>query len=95
MINMTDEKNTLITGQLAQYYAHTAAEHERVYAEPERQHDLAQLRDSVSEALRGHKVLELACGSAYWTEAIARTAGDADAGGAPRGAGHTRCGEAR
>lgn len=68
------EKNTLISNQLARYYALVAAQHERGYAQPQCQSDLEQLHQKVAEALRGHKVLELACGGGYWSAIIARTA---------------------
>lgn len=56
---------------LAAYYAKRAAEYERVYAKPERQADLGRLRASVTALLAGRSVLEVACGTGYWTEAIA------------------------
>ena len=64
----------MITEQSAQFYAKSAAHHDRVYDKPERQHDLAGMRRHVAEALRGHVVLELACGTGYWTEVIAASA---------------------
>ena len=64
----------MITEQSAQFYAKSAAHHDRVYDKPERQHDLAEMRRHVAEALRGHVVLELACGTGYWTEVIAASA---------------------
>ena len=64
----------MITEQSAQYYAKSAAHHDAVYDKPERQHDLAAMREHVAEALRGHVVLELACGTGYWTEVIAASA---------------------
>jgi SAM-dependent methyltransferase len=60
--------------QLVGFYAKSAANVERVYDKPERQHDLADLRDGVAQVLRGHVVLELACGSGYWTSVIAQVA---------------------
>ncbi|GGX82780.1 methyltransferase domain-containing protein [Massilia dura] len=59
---------------LARYYALTAADCERVYDKPERQADLAALRPKIAELLSGHKVLELACGTGYWTRVIAPAA---------------------
>jgi SAM-dependent methyltransferase len=59
---------------LAAYYAKRAGTCEDVYAKPERQADLAVLHERVPETLRGHRVLELACGTGYWTERIAETA---------------------
>jgi len=64
----------MITEQSAQYYAKSAANHDRVYDKPERQHDLAAMREQVAQALRGHVVLELACGTGYWTRVIATSA---------------------
>jgi ubiquinone/menaquinone biosynthesis C-methylase UbiE len=56
---------------LAAYYARRAAEYERIYAKPERQADLAALRERIARMFSGRKVLELACGTGYWTEVIA------------------------
>jgi demethylmenaquinone methyltransferase/2-methoxy-6-polyprenyl-1,4-benzoquinol methylase len=56
---------------LAAYYARRAAEYERIYAKPERQADLAALRGRIEKMLAGRKVLELACGTGYWTDIIA------------------------
>jgi demethylmenaquinone methyltransferase/2-methoxy-6-polyprenyl-1,4-benzoquinol methylase len=59
---------------MIKYYADRAKEYERVYAKPERQNDLRRLREFVESAFVGAHVLELACGTGYWTEIIARTA---------------------
>src|SRR5262249_41919049 len=56
------------------YYARRAKEYERIYQKPERQADLARLRDCLEGAFVGLDVLEIACGTGYWTEVIARTA---------------------
>jgi ubiquinone/menaquinone biosynthesis C-methylase UbiE len=56
------------------YYANRAREYERIYDKPERQHELAWLRERVPELLRGRTVLEVACGTGYWTQYIARAA---------------------
>ena len=53
------------------YYALRAPEFERVYAKPERQPELQVLRDWVSTQVRGRHVLELACGTGYWTAVAA------------------------
>ena len=60
--------------QLEQYYAKRAAVYEQVYDKPERQHELEWLRHRVPEILRGRTVLEVACGTGYWTQFIAREA---------------------
>jgi len=56
---------------LAGYYAKRAAEYERIYDKPERQADLALLRSRVAELFSGRQVLDLACGTGYWTAVIA------------------------
>ena len=56
---------------LQAYYAKRAAEYERIYAKPERQADLAALRSRIPALLAGRSVLEVACGTGYWTEVIA------------------------
>ena len=64
----------MITEQSAQFYAKSASNHDRIYDRPERQEDLAAMQGHVAEILRGHTVLELACGTGYWTRIIAATA---------------------
>jgi ubiquinone/menaquinone biosynthesis C-methylase UbiE len=58
---------------LADYYAKRAPEYERIYQKPERQADLAALRQLVAQAFTDRAVLEVACGTGYWTEVLART----------------------
>ncbi len=64
----------MITERSAEFYAKSASSHDRVYDKPERQDDLAEMRELVAETLSGHVVLELACGPGYWTRVIAATA---------------------
>jgi len=56
---------------LAAFYARRAAEYERIYAKPERQADLASLRARIAALFAGRAVLEVACGTGYWTAVIA------------------------
>jgi SAM-dependent methyltransferase len=56
------------------YYARRAPEYERIYHKPERQRDLAILRGAVGQFFAGAEVLEIACGTGYWTEVIAPSA---------------------
>jgi SAM-dependent methyltransferase len=56
------------------YYAKRAVEYEHIYARPERQEDLSRLRDCLEVLFKGDHVLEVACGTGYWTEVIARSA---------------------
>jgi len=60
--------------QLERYYRKRAAEYEQIYEKPERQHELEWLRRRVPELLRNRTVLEVACGTGYWTQYIARLA---------------------
>jgi demethylmenaquinone methyltransferase/2-methoxy-6-polyprenyl-1,4-benzoquinol methylase len=64
---------------LRAYYARRATEYEAVYDKPERQADLARLREELAETYRGRIVLEVACGTGYWTPHIARHALRVDA----------------
>jgi len=59
---------------MVDYYARRAAEYERIFAKPERQSDLAALRARIGRMFAGRKVLELSCGTGYWTEVIAPVA---------------------
>lgn len=53
------------------YYARRAAEYEEIYAKAERQADLARLQSVIPELFAGERVLEIACGTGYWTPLIA------------------------
>jgi ubiquinone/menaquinone biosynthesis C-methylase UbiE len=69
---MADTRST--TPHLEKYYARRAGEYEQVYEKPERQQELAWLRERVPQLFRGRTVLEVACGTGYWTQYIATTA---------------------
>ncbi len=60
--------------ELVRYYAARAREYERIYDKPERQADLRVLERRVAQALAAREVIEVACGTGYWTRFIARTA---------------------
>jgi len=64
----------LSSPELVDYYRRRAGEYEKIYAWPERQADLAVLRKTIPERLIGRSVIEVACGTGYWTERISRTA---------------------
>jgi demethylmenaquinone methyltransferase/2-methoxy-6-polyprenyl-1,4-benzoquinol methylase len=57
--------------EILDYYRRRAAEYEAIYAKPERQADLAVLNLVIPERLRGTRVLEVACGTGYWTQRVA------------------------
>jgi len=59
---------------LETYYARRAAEYEKIYHKPERQPDLARLRADLPALFEGERVLEIACGTGYWTPLIAARA---------------------
>jgi SAM-dependent methyltransferase len=59
---------------MERYYSRRAAEYERIYEKPERQAELQWLRERIPEVFRGRDVLEIACGTGYWTQFIAREA---------------------
>lgn len=59
---------------MKQYYAARAGEYEDIYRRPERQEDLRWLEGHLSHAFAGLDVLEVACGTGYWTQFIARSA---------------------
>ena len=54
------------------YYARRAAEYERIYAKPERQHDLRAIEAWLPMQFAGRDVLEIACGTGWWTPHGAR-----------------------
>ena len=56
------------------YYARRAKEYERIYQKPERQAELARLKAYLAALLTGHAVLEIACGTGYWTAHLASLA---------------------
>src|SRR6266542_2129620 len=62
-------------GNLPDYYARRAGEYERIFAKPERQPDLAGLRTLLPRLFAGRNVLEIACGTGYWTPLISGSAG--------------------
>lgn len=60
--------------ELADYYARRAPEYERFYDKPERQADLSLLRERVARLFARRRVLEIACGTGYWSSVMARDA---------------------
>lgn len=56
------------------YYAARAPYYDAVYLKPERAADIAFLAQHLPDRLRGRDVLEVACGTGYWTQHIASTA---------------------
>lgn len=59
---------------LIKYYHDRAKEYEKIYAKPERQGDLKEASTILSNLFAAKQVLEIACGTGYWTEQMAKTA---------------------
>jgi demethylmenaquinone methyltransferase/2-methoxy-6-polyprenyl-1,4-benzoquinol methylase len=59
---------------MVEYYRQRAPYYERVYHKPERQEDLKRLREMVVATFAGKNVLDVACGTGYWTEIISHLA---------------------
>lgn len=53
------------------YYASRASEYDAVYEKPERQIDLRSIEQWLPLILQGKDILEIACGTGYWTQFIA------------------------
>ncbi|MBX7153064.1 class I SAM-dependent methyltransferase [bacterium] len=56
------------------YYAKRAHEYEKLYHRPERQEDLNRLIAGVQQSLAGRSILEIACGTGYWTYQLSMVA---------------------
>jgi demethylmenaquinone methyltransferase/2-methoxy-6-polyprenyl-1,4-benzoquinol methylase len=59
---------------LQQYYAQRATEYDQIYRKPERQADLRAMEAELPPLFAGRSVLEIACGTGYWTQFIAPVA---------------------
>ena len=63
-----------VTEDMRVYYAKRAAIYERVYHKPERQADLRAMEAWLPGVFAGRQVLEVACGTGWWTLHGARDA---------------------
>ncbi len=59
---------------LIQYYADRAAEYEQVYAKPECQQDLQRMVSILQDIFHNKNLLEIACGTGWFTQRLAPTA---------------------
>ena len=64
----------MINKKMTEYYARRAGEYERIYQKPERQKELKQIQDKVTRCFQGLDLLEIACGTGYWTQFASRSA---------------------
>lgn len=63
-----------MNSDIVSYYKDRALEYEKIYSKPERQEDLKRAADILQEIFAEKQVLEIACGTGYWTERIAEKA---------------------
>lgn len=63
-----------IEHRMAAYYVQRATVYERVYLKPERQADLRAMEAWLAPRFAGRRVLEIACGTGWWTVHGARAA---------------------
>jgi demethylmenaquinone methyltransferase/2-methoxy-6-polyprenyl-1,4-benzoquinol methylase len=64
----------LLEAGMHDYYARRAEEYDAIYDKPERQASLRRMEAWLAQKLAGQSVLEIACGTGYWTQFIARQA---------------------
>ncbi len=63
-----------VVADMQDYYARRAQIYERVYHKPERQADLRAMEAGLPAPFAGRRVLEVACGTGWWTPHGARDA---------------------
>jgi len=61
---------------LRKYYDDSALDYEKMYArrEPSWRRELEALAEAMTRAMADHRVLEVACGTGFWTEIVAEVA---------------------
>ena len=62
------------TRDMVQYYAKRAQEYERIYQRPERQADLQALCATIEDTFASRDVLDIACGTGFFSACAARRA---------------------
>lgn len=68
---MDQEKQTM-----AAYYAQRATTYDDIYTIPARQTEQSALFAQVAQLVQGQKVLEIACGTGYWSKILAEHASE-------------------
>src|SRR5262245_55360490 len=69
-----DSMRPAIEDRMREYYAQRAQIYERIYHKPERQADLRTMEAALAAPFAGRRVLEVACGTGWWTPHGARDA---------------------
>lgn len=59
---------------LRTYYKNRAREYENVYLKPERQDDLKKATIVLQDTFENKHILEICCGTGYWTQIISKSA---------------------
>ncbi len=59
---------------LVAYYKERANEYEQIYSKPERQEDLKLAAEILQDLFKDKNLIEIACGTGYWTERISDSA---------------------
>src|SRR5262245_23385584 len=67
-------KGQILPDTMQQYYRARAPEYDLFYEVPDRQNELAELKDWLIEQTKGRTILEVAAGTGYWTEVAAPAA---------------------
>ena len=67
----------LMSNDMIKYYRDRAKEYEEIYEwrDSHRQEEQDQLETQIKRALNGRNVLDIGCGTGYWTEKLSQTAG--------------------
>ncbi|MBA2250568.1 MAG: class I SAM-dependent methyltransferase [Chitinophagaceae bacterium] len=60
--------------ELITYYRNRAKEYEAIYQKPERQADLESATRILQQTFTDKIIIEISCGTGYWTQNIAKTA---------------------
>ena len=56
------------------YYTERAEEYENIYGKPERQQDISRVISYLQKHFNNKDMIEIACGTGYWTQYISKTA---------------------
>jgi demethylmenaquinone methyltransferase/2-methoxy-6-polyprenyl-1,4-benzoquinol methylase len=72
--NLVYFHSIIVNTDLVKYYSERAGEYEKIYSKSERQRDLVEAAQILQALFKDADVLEIACGTGYWTQRIAQTA---------------------